>query len=154
MTVHNIPRLAIVLLIAVPAFGAGLVVSAAASSSTPKVFYACLKGGTLSKDSNSSVKCGSDHREVVWDEIGPQGPKGNTGPPGPGAVSVYQPESSGGTLSGSIDLTAGSWIVSDVATGGFDGLAQSLDHFQGVTPSPLLSDPFQFGAKWTGGVSA
>jgi len=102
MSSYKIPRWAIAALTAIPAFGAGLAVSAAASGTTPKVFYACLKGGTLSKVSNASAVCGTGHKKVVWDALGPQGPPGKTGPQGPGAQTA---------ANAPLTLTAGDWIV-------------------------------------------
>jgi hypothetical protein len=73
----SLPRWALVALIAAPTFGAGVAVSAAASSS-PHTFYACLKGGTLSRVSTVSHRCPSG-RAVSWNSVGPQGVLGAQG---------------------------------------------------------------------------
>jgi len=67
----------------IPAFGAGLAVSAAASSSkSPPIFYACSKSGSLSSVSNVTHGCAKGYKAVSWNSVGPQGIKGIQGPKG------------------------------------------------------------------------
>jgi hypothetical protein len=64
---RRIPKGAVALLLAIPAFGAGMAVTAAASTShtTSTTFYACLSNGSLSKVSMSAHKC-SVGKAVHW----------------------------------------------------------------------------------------
>ena len=80
MSVRFIPRWAIALLVAVPAVGIGLTISSAAASSPTTVFYACLKGGTLSSVKTAPHACSAGFTSVTWGAAGPQGPKGSPGP--------------------------------------------------------------------------
>jgi hypothetical protein len=100
MLSRRIPRWAIAALLTIPAFGAGLAVSAAASGTPSTTFHACLHKGSLSKVSTSSHSCHSGYTKVSWNAIGTQGiqgiqgirgvqgPKGNTGVVGPSNVSA------------------------------------------------------------------
>jgi len=63
----------------IPAFGAGLAVSAAASGSPSTTFYACLHKGSLSRVSASTHSCRSDSTKVSWNAVGPQGTQGIQG---------------------------------------------------------------------------
>ena len=81
MSTLKLPRWSITLLAAVPAFGLGVSVSAFASNSaSPAAYYACLKGGSLSRVSTSAHRCPSSYKAVHWSEAGPQGLAGATGP--------------------------------------------------------------------------
>lgn len=80
MSFRFIPRWAIALLVAIPAVGVGLTISSAAASSPTTVFYACLKGGTLSSVKTAPHACRAGFTSVTWGAAGPQGPKGSPGP--------------------------------------------------------------------------
>jgi hypothetical protein len=89
MAGRRIPRWAIAALLTIPAFGAGLAVSAAASGSSSKTFYACLRGGSLSDVSTRSHSCASGFTKVSWNAVGSQGLQGVQGPQGvPGLQGV------------------------------------------------------------------
>jgi len=108
----------------------------AAATTQPPTFYACLKGGELSKVSTVSHGCKPGQKAVNWDSVGPQGirgiqgiqgtqgPRGVTGAQGkqgPGAQSVVAPvynDMTGWHANPTIVLTAGDWIILDAATGG------------------------------------
>lgn len=61
-------------------------ISGATAQSTPKTYYACLKGGLLSKVGTKAVKCPKGSKRISWNS---QGAKGDTGEPGvPGAPGV------------------------------------------------------------------
>jgi len=102
---------AIVGLVAASSVVTGALVASAASR--PTRFYACLKGGELSKVSESPQSCGSGHREIYWNQVGPPGPRGIPGPRGAGAQSTYAHLAPGtGVGIQLLRLTAGTWSVS------------------------------------------
>jgi len=82
MSSRRIPRWAVATLLTIPAFGAGLAVSAAASGSSSKTFYACLHDGSLSKVSTSSHSCPKGSSKESWNAVGSQGTQGVQGIPG------------------------------------------------------------------------
>lgn len=46
--------------------------------------FACMNvGSNQLRLVNPGEACGKNEKQVVWNVVGPQGPKGNTGPPGP-----------------------------------------------------------------------
>jgi hypothetical protein len=113
----SLPRWTVTVVLCLATFGITAAVTAGASSS-PKTFYACLRGGTLSKVSTSTHTCASGYKLVSWNAVGPQGlqgPKGDTGPQGPGSQSTYAPFdcTSGCQSSPSLALAAGDWVISD-----------------------------------------
>jgi trimeric autotransporter adhesin len=79
MSHRRVPSWAIALVIAVPAFTAGVGITAAASTSSSKTFYACLKSGTLTKVSAKSHGCSAGQTMVDWNAEGAPGPTGATG---------------------------------------------------------------------------
>ncbi len=81
-SLRKLPIWAVVLIV-VPSFGAGLAVSAAASTTSSSIFYACLKSGSLSDVSTSSQSCASGYQPVTWSATGPQGAAGPQGVAGP-----------------------------------------------------------------------
>lgn len=88
MRLRTLPRWAIVLLVAVPAFGIGIAVSAAASSTPSITFHACLKNGSLMNVRTHIHMCAKGEAAVSWNSAGPQGPRG---PQGPGAITASGP---------------------------------------------------------------
>ena len=54
------------------------------ATSTPVTYYACLKGGTLSRVSIAAHGCSKGYKAISWGAVGPQGARG---PQGPGATS-------------------------------------------------------------------
>lgn len=86
---RRIPRWTLAALLTIPAFGAGLAVSAAASGTISTTFYACLHKGTLSKVSTSSHACKSGKLES-WNAAGPQGIQGVRGIQGGQGVQGVQ----------------------------------------------------------------
>jgi hypothetical protein len=83
MSRGSIPRWAVAVLFAVPAFGAGLAVSAAASSSPSTSFFACLRNGSLSDVRTHPHACPAGHTVVSWNAVGPTGMQGIQGAQGP-----------------------------------------------------------------------
>jgi hypothetical protein len=76
----RIPRWAAAALLVIPAFGAGIAVTAAATtSSSSPTFYACLHNGTLSKVFNATHTCATGYKAVSWNAVGPHGKQGTNG---------------------------------------------------------------------------
>jgi hypothetical protein len=79
----------------------------AGASSTPKTYYACLSGGSLSKVGTKTPSCPSGAKTISWDQVGPagspgaKGDKGDTGTQGPkgdtGAAGAAGAKGSTGT---------------------------------------------------------
>jgi len=88
MLIRKLPRWMVAVLLSIPAFGAGLAVSAAASGTSTTTFYACLKSGTLSKVSTSAHTCSTGYKAVSWNAVGPKGIRGIPGPTGPAGSPV------------------------------------------------------------------
>ena len=58
----------------------------AGASSTPKTYFACLSGGTLTKVGTKSPTCPPGAKVISWDQVGQTGApgvKGDTGAIGP-----------------------------------------------------------------------
>ena len=51
----------------------------AVATATP--YYACLKGGLLSKVSKSNETCGNGYSLIAWNQTGPRGAQGVAGKP-------------------------------------------------------------------------
>jgi DNA-binding beta-propeller fold protein YncE len=88
MLIRKLPRWTVAVLLSIPAFGAGLAVSAAASGTSTTTFYACLYKGGLSKVSTSAHTCPTGYKAVSWNAVGPKGIQGNPGPTGAAGSSV------------------------------------------------------------------
>ena len=123
----SLPRWTVTVALCFASIGATAAITAG-SSSSPKTFYACLKGGTLSKVSTSKHTCAATYKAVSWNSVGPQGlpgSEGDTGPQGPGSQSTYAPfncsDPNGCQSSPSLALTAGDWIISDSAVNAVGG---------------------------------
>ncbi len=110
MSTRRLPRWGIAIAVATSVVGVGVAVSAAATTrtSSPPVFYACLKGGTLSRVSNRPVTCGAGYRSISWNQQGPRLPS---------PESTFQAINHGTTLSGGLAVSEGSWIISDTMVG-------------------------------------
>jgi hypothetical protein len=99
-------------------------VAGASGSSSPEVFYGCLKGGTLSKvQLDKSHSCPSGAKKVNWSQAGPlgatgprgvPGPKGNSGATGPSAISALAGKPC--TFDGQASTTA---LTQNAVTGAF-----------------------------------
>lgn len=76
---RRLPRWAVAALLTIPAFGAGLAISAAASGSSSTTYYACLHNGNLSKVSPHAHLCHSGFTVVSWNAVGQQGIQGPQG---------------------------------------------------------------------------
>jgi hypothetical protein len=78
MSVPRVFRVAVVVAILVfaTATGAGVLAVGAAGTTT---YYACLKGGTLTKVGTTAPTCATPATQISWDQTGPQGPAGAPG---------------------------------------------------------------------------
>lgn len=90
------PRLALAALVVALLCGGAIVVGAATGSPT-RVYYACLKDGTLSNVGLRASACTSGARLIKWNAVGPRGRTGATGPAGPaGAAGAAGPAGASG----------------------------------------------------------
>lgn len=65
------------------------VAAVAVTSSTPTTYYACLKGGELSKVGTVAPRCEKSQTLISWNSVGPAGPAGTDGKDGaPGLPGV------------------------------------------------------------------
>ncbi len=133
--------------------GAAVAVDAA-TGSTSRAYYACLKDGTLSNVGLSAPSCPSGARAIKWNAaghrgktgaIGPVGPAGATGPAGPsGPVGVAGAPGPAGagygdtTSSATVTVATGSLAFSGIAHTGAYVVGQRVRVIATTSPSTYV----------------
>ena len=133
-------------------FGMGSFASSGASSSAT-TFYACLKGGSLSKVSSTSHTCPKGFTVASWGITGPRGMAGDTGPQGPaGADGAPATLPSGDAFVGRYFLEPSAYLAhADLASRDIEGVDANHAYLAvaGFSHSTLTNDNFT-GADFTG----
>jgi len=122
----------------------GAIAVAASPSST--TFYACLKGGSLSKVSTSTApSCARGFKSVSWSAVGPQGIQGQRGIQGvQGEAGLgFQPTLT--WTSGSALPTPPATLCSDLGVGAFTNGCENAT-FVATRPLPADAADYQPGS--------